>query len=259
MNDRIAGKVALVTGGASGIGAACARRFAAEGARVVITDLQEEKGRAVAAEISGHYIFQEVTSEDQWRDVIAQVLALHGRLDILVNNAGIIGGGSVEDCELDNWNRVMAVNVTGTMLGCKHGIGAMKANPGGPTGSIINISSMAGYVGLPGAVAYTASKGAVRLLTKSVAVHCARTYKTIRCNSLHPGAIDTPLNQAAFEASGNPAGMRALFDTLQPVGRMATPDEMAACALFLASDDASFVTGSELLADGGWLAAPSPL
>ena len=159
MSDRIAGKVALVTGGASGIGAACARRFAAEGAKVVITDLQEDKGHAVAAEISGHFIAQEVTSEDQWRDVIAQVLALHGRLDILVNNAGIIGGGSVEDCELDNWNRVMAVNVTGTMLGCKHGIGAMKANPGGPSGSIINISSMAGYVGLPGAVAYTASKG----------------------------------------------------------------------------------------------------
>jgi 3(or 17)beta-hydroxysteroid dehydrogenase len=259
MTGRIAGKVALVTGGASGIGAACARRFAAEGAKVVITDLQAKKGVAVAEEISGCFISQDVTDEDQWRNVIAEVLDLEGRLDILVNNAGIIGGGSVEDCDLGNWNRVLAVNVTGTMLGCKHAIPAMKANPGGPTGSIINISSMAGYVGLPGAVAYTASKGAVRLLTKSVAVHCARTYKTIRCNSLHPGAIDTPLNQAAFDASGDPDGMRALFHTLQPVGRMATPDEMAACALFLASDDASFVTGSELLADGGWMAAPSPL
>ena len=259
MSGRLNGKVALVTGGASGIGEACARRFAQEGAKVVITDLQTEKGEAVAAAISGRFLQQEVTDEDQWRAVVADVVQHEGRLDILVNNAGISGGGSVEDCDLDNWNRVMAVNVTGTMLGCKHGIKAMKANPGGPSGSIINISSMAGYVGLPGAVAYTASKGAVRLLTKSVAVHCARSYKTIRCNSLHPGAIDTPLNQAAFDASGNPEGMRALFQTLQPVGRMATPDEMAACALFLASDDASFVTGSELLADGGWLAAPSPL
>jgi NAD(P)-dependent dehydrogenase (short-subunit alcohol dehydrogenase family) len=259
MSGRLAGKVAVITGGASGIGAACARRFAGEGAKVVITDLQADKGGAVAAEIGGHFMTHEVSDEAQWRSVIADTLSLRGRLDVLVNNAGIIGGGSIEDCELDNWNRVMAVNVTGTMLGCKHAIPAMKANPGGPAGSIINISSMAGYVGLPGAVAYTASKGAVRLLTKSVAVHCARSYKTIRCNSLHPGAIDTPLNQAAFDASGDPAAMRALFATLQPVGRMATPDEMAACALFLASDDASFVTGSELLADGGWMAAPSPL
>jgi NAD(P)-dependent dehydrogenase (short-subunit alcohol dehydrogenase family) len=259
VSGRLDGKVALITGGASGIGAACARRFAAEGAKVAITDLQADKGATVAEEISGCFISHDVSDEGQWRSVIAEVLDLEGRLDILVNNAGIIGGGNVEDCELDNWNRVLAINVTGTMLGCKHAIPAMKANPGGPTGSIINISSMAGYVGLPGAVAYTASKGAVRLLTKSVAVHCARSYKTIRCNSLHPGAIDTPLNQAAFDASGDPDGMRALFQTLQPVGRMATADEMAACALFLASDDASFVTGSELLADGGWMAAPSPL
>ncbi len=259
MGDRLTGKVAIVTGGASGIGEACARRFAAEGAKVVVTDLQAEKGAVVAEAIGGRFMAQEVSIEARWREVIAQTLDLEGRLDILVNNAGIIGGGNIEDCDLDNWNHVLAVNVTGTMLGCKHAIPAMKTNPGGPTGSIINISSMAGYVGLPGAVAYTASKGAVRLLTKSVAVHCARSYRTIRCNSLHPGAIDTPLNQAAFDASGDPAAMRALFDTLQPVGRMATADEMAACALFLASDDASFVTGSELLADGGWMAAPSPL
>jgi 3(or 17)beta-hydroxysteroid dehydrogenase len=125
MSGRIAGKVALITGGASGIGAACARRFAAEGARVVITDLQADKGAAVAAEISGDFLSQDVVDEARWREVVAEVLTRHGRLDILVNNAGIIGGGSVEDCDLDNWNRVMAVNVTGTMLGCKHGVGAM--------------------------------------------------------------------------------------------------------------------------------------
>jgi NAD(P)-dependent dehydrogenase (short-subunit alcohol dehydrogenase family) len=135
----------------------------------------------------------------------------------------------------------------------------MKANPGGPKGSIINVSSIAGYIGLASSAAYTASKGGVRLLTKSVAVHCARTYKTIRCNSLHPGAIDTPMNQAAFDASGDPEGTRAFFSTLQPVGRLASPEEMANCALFLASDESSFVTGAELLADGGWLAASGPL
>ena len=135
----------------------------------------------------------------------------------------------------------------------------MKANPGGPSGSIVNVSSITGFIGLANGAAYTASKGAVRLLTKSVAVHCARTYRTIRCNSLHPGTIDTPMNQAAFEASGDPDGMRAVFAGLQPIGRMASAEEMAACALFLASDDASFVTGTELVADGGWLAASGPL
>ena len=259
MSDRLAGKVAIVTGGASGIGEACARRFAAEGAKVVITDLQVDKGQAVAAEISAHFQSQDVSDEGQWERVITETLGLHGRLDVLVNNAGIFIGQSIEDSTLDVWNKVLSVNLTGTMLGCKHAIGAMKANPGGPTGSIINVSSITGYIGLASGAAYTASKGAVRLLTKSVAVHCARTYKTIRCNSLHPGTIDTPLNQAAFDASDDPAGMRALFNTLQPVGRMASSDEMASCALFLACDDASFVTGAELLADGGWLAASSPL
>jgi 3(or 17)beta-hydroxysteroid dehydrogenase len=259
LSARLAGKVAIVTGGASGIGEACARRFAAEGARVVVTDLQAVKGQTVAREIDGRFMAQDVSFEDQWERVIADTVALHGRLDVLVNNAGIVIAQSIEESTLDVWNKVLAVNLTGTMLGCKHAIGAMKVNPAGPSGSIINISSITGFIGLAGAAAYTASKGAVRLLSKSVAVHCARAYKTIRCNSLHPGTIDTPLNQAAFDASGDPDGMRALFNTLQPIGRMASSDEMAACALFLASDDASFVTGTELVADGGWLAASGPL
>ena len=259
MTGRLAGKVAIVTGGASGIGEACARRFAAEGASVVVTDLQTDKGEMVAAEIAGLFMLHDVSDEGQWKLVIAQTVATYGRLDVLVNNAGIFLGQNIEESTLDVWNKVLAVNLTGTMLGCKHAIGAMKANPGGPSGSIINVSSITGFIGLAAGAAYTASKGAVRLLTKSVAVHCARNYKTIRCNSLHPGAIDTPLNQAAFEASVDPVGMRALFSTLQPVGRMAGSDEMATCALFLASDDASFVTGTELVADGGWLAASGPL
>ncbi len=259
MGTRLSGKVALITGGASGIGADCARVFAGEGAIVVVTDVQVDKGRAVGAEVGGTFLEHDVADEVAWERVIAATLKLHGRLDILVNNAGVFIGQSIEDSTLEVWNKVLAINLTGVMLGCKHGVAAMKANPGGPTGSIINISSIAGYIGLASGAAYTASKGGVRLLTKSVAVHCARAYRTIRCNSLHPGTIDTPMNHAAFDAGGDPEGMRALFDGLQPVGRMASPKEMATCALFLASDDASYVTGSELLADGGWLAASGPL
>lgn len=168
-------------------------------------------------------------------------------------------GQNIEETTLDVWNKVLGVNLTGVMLGCKHAIAAMKDNPGGPKGSIVNVSSITGFMGLASAAAYTASKGGVRFLTKSVAVHCARKYRAIRCNSLHPGAIDTPMNQAAFDASGDAEGTRRYFESLQPVGRMATSEEMGECALFLASDKSSFVTGAELLADGGWMAAAGPL
>jgi 3(or 17)beta-hydroxysteroid dehydrogenase len=259
MSGRLSGKVALVTGAASGIGADCARLFAREGARVVVTDVQADKGRAVAAEVEGEFAAHDVADEAQWASVIGGVLDRHGRLDVLINNAGVFVPQTIEDCELETWNRVLGVNLTGVMLGCKHAVRAMKANPGGPRGSIVNVSSITGFIGLASAAAYTASKGGVRLLTKSVAVHCARNYRDIRCNSLHPGAIDTPMNQAAFDASGDPEGMRAFFSSVQPIGRMATSLEMANCALFLASDEASFVTGTELVADGGWLAASGPL
>jgi NAD(P)-dependent dehydrogenase (short-subunit alcohol dehydrogenase family) len=260
MSDgRLAGKVALITGAASGIGADCARAFAREGARVVVTDVQAAKGEAVAAEVGGVFILHDVTDEAQWTAVVDAVLARHGRLDVVVNNAGVFIPQTIEDCDLKVWNTVLGINLTGVMLGCKHAIRAMKANPGGPKGSIVNVSSIAGFIGLASGAAYTASKGGVRLLTKSVAVHCARAYRDIRCNSLHPGAIDTPMNQAAFDASGDPDGMRAFFSSVQPIGRMATSMEMAECALFLASDAASFVTGTELVADGGWLAAAGPL
>jgi NAD(P)-dependent dehydrogenase (short-subunit alcohol dehydrogenase family) len=257
MSGRLAGKVALVTGGASGIGAASARAFAAQGAKVMVTDVQD--GRAVAEETGGAFMRHDVSSEDEWVAAVRQTTERFGRLDVLMNNAGVFAPAPIEEVTLEVWNRVLSVNLTGVMLGCKHGIAAMKANPGGPAGSIINVSSIAGYIGLASSAAYTASKGGVRLLTKSVAVHCARAYKTIRCNSLHPGTIDTPMNQAAFEASGDPEGMRAFFSTMQPIGRMASAEEMANCALFLASDESSFVTGAELLADGGWLAASGPL
>ncbi|WP_304169432.1 SDR family oxidoreductase [Phenylobacterium aquaticum] len=259
MSGQLEGKVALITGGASGIGADCARQFAAEGARVVVTDVQDGLGEAVAAEVGGLFLHHDVSDEGAWKSVVAAVLARHGRLDIVINNAGVFIGQTIEETELEVWNKVLSINLTGVMLGCKHGIAAMKTNPGGPSGAIVNVSSITGFIGLASAAAYTASKGGVRLLTKSVAVHCARQYRTIRCNSLHPGAIDTPMNQAAFDASGDPEGTRAFFSSVQPIGRMATSGEMAACALFLASDAASFVTGTELVADGGWLAASGPL
>jgi len=259
MSGQLEGKVCLITGGASGIGESTARLFAKEGGKVVITDLQDDKGRAVASAIGGTYLHQDVADEARWIEVIKAVTDTHGRLDVLINNAGVFAGATIEDTTLELWNKVMSVNLTGVMLGCKHAIAAMKANPGGAKGSIVNVSSITGFIGLASGAAYTASKGGVRLLTKSVAVHCARTYKNIRCNSLHPGAIDTPMNQAAFDASGDPEGTRAFFSSVQPIGRMAQPEEMAACALFLASDAASFVTGTEIVADGGWLAASGPL
>jgi NAD(P)-dependent dehydrogenase (short-subunit alcohol dehydrogenase family) len=255
----LAGKVALITGGASGIGAACAQVFAREGAHVVVTDIQSDLGRDVAKGVGGLFVQHDVTDEEQWVAAVSTAQAAHGRLDIVINNAGMFAAQTIEDCDLTLWNKVLQVNLTSVMLGCKHGIAAMKANPGGPAGSIVNVSSITGFIGLASAAAYTASKGGVRLLTKSVAVHCARTYRNIRCNSLHPGAIDTPMNQAAFDASGDPDGMRAFFGSVQPIGRMASASEMAECALFLASDRSSFVTGTELLGDGGWLAAAGPL
>lgn len=259
MAGRLQDKVCLVTGGASGIGEATCRLFAEEGAHVVVTDLQEAAGAALAEEIGGSWRHQDTSDEAQWIETVDEIVATHGRLDVLVNNAGVFRGATIEDTDRDLWDAVIAVNLTGVMLGCREAIRAMKANPGGPKGSIVNVSSITGYVGLASGAAYTASKGGVRLLTKSIAVHCARTYRTIRCNSVHPGAIDTPMNQAAFDASGDPVGMRAMFEAVQPIGRMTAPEEVAAGILYLASDEASSATGTELLIDGGWLAAPNPL
>ncbi len=259
MTGHLAGKVCLVTGAASGIGAATARRLAREGANVVLTDIRTDAGAAVAAETGGAFHAHDVTDEAGWRDLISHIMAKYRRLDVAVNNAGIFVPGSIEETDLDTWNRVLAVNATSVMLGCREAIRAMRENPDGPNGSIVNVSSITGFVGLATGAAYTASKGAVRLLTKSVAVHCARNYRHIRCNSVHPGVIDTPMNQAAFDASNDPAGMRASFEALQPIGRMIRPEDVAAGIFYLASDEARSTTGAELLIDGGWLAAPNPL
>ena len=251
MGDRLQDKVAVITGAASGIGAAAARLFAAEGAKVIVTDVQSDLGAAVAREIGGEFILLNVASDPAWTALMAQVEARHGRLDVKFNNAGIVLSQSIEDLDLASWDRIIGINLTGVMLGCQKGIAQMKKNPGGPKGAIINTASTAAYVGIPGDPAYSATKGAVRLLTKAVAVHCARAGYAIRCNSLHPGATETAISSSFLQAAPH---MRAVFDAMSPMGRMAQPEEIAAVAVFLASDAASYVTGAEFLADGGMLA-----
>ncbi len=254
-SNELAGQVALVTGGASGIGAACARLLAGHGATVVIGDVQDDLGAAVAAEIGAPCSFRtlDVALEPSWTTVMDDTLARFGRLDILVNNAGIAGSGTIEDTTIEMWERTHAINLDGVFLGCKYAIAAMKrTGPGkpAPKGAIVNISSIAGIVGAAGPCAYTASKGAVRLLTKSVAQHCADKRYDIRCNSIHPGGIDTPIFNPLWQRVGRAPG-KALIDAIHPIGHMGEPDDIAQAVLYLATDRARFVTGAELIADGG--------
>ena len=248
---RLEGKVALISGGARGMGAAEARLFAREGASVVIGDLLEEEGRRLEAQIGeagGHALFLrlDVTSESDWTNAVAAAVSRFGKLDILVNNAGIGGGGGmVEETTVEAWDRVMDVNAKGVFLGTKAAIPEMRRAGGG---SIVNISSVYGLVGSGGSSAYHASKGAVRLLTKSTAIQYAG--EGIRANSVHPGIIDTPMTAAIL--ADPERNRRWLSGT--PLGRRGEPDDVAYGVLFLASDESSFMTGSELVIDGGWTA-----
>ena len=250
--NRLEGKVALLTGAASGLGAASARRLHREGAFVVVTDRDEEKGAAVAASLGERAVFHklDVTSEAAWIEVVDAVIAAQGRLDVLVNNAGVGVIASIEDTTLEAFRFVHAVNVEGVFLGCKHGVRVMKANGG----SIINLSSVAGIAGAPDLAAYCSSKGAVRTLTKSVAMHCAKKGYGIRCNSLHPAFIDTPMVDAIVNASSNQERARVGLAKSIPLGKIGEPDDVAAAVAYLASDDAKFITGVELPIDGGLLA-----
>jgi len=250
MAGRLEDKVAIVTGAASGIGRGCAELLAREGARVVLTDVNEELGREVAKAIGGDAVFvrHDVSDEQSWRAVIDATLARFGRLDVLVNNAGIILVADVESTTVEQWRRVMAVNAEGVFLGCKHAIPVMRESGGG---SIINLSSAAGLVGTPPFAAYSASKGAVRILTKTVAAHCRAKGDGIRCNSLHPGGIDTPMVAAITRAPRG--GLRDIEDLAAP-GRAVgygNPADIAYLFLYLASDESRFMTGSELAIDGG--------
>jgi 3(or 17)beta-hydroxysteroid dehydrogenase len=244
-------QVAVVTGGASGIGAATVRRLRSEGVHVVTTDVQGELGLMVADEAGATFMHQDVSDPESWAMVIERTMSDHGRLDIMVNNAGITGRGSIADVELDSWHRIIAVNLTGVMLGCRHAIAAMRENPGGSSGSIINIASTTAFAALPGDVAYTASKGGVRSLTKSVATWCAQQGLNIRCNAIIPGATDTGLVERAAKRT---PGVREHLATMSPLGRIGTPDDIAGAVVFLAGTDSGFVTGSDLFVDGGALA-----
>jgi len=248
MSGELSGKVAIVTGGASGIGAASAALLADAGARVIVADLQE------ARESAGRFVRHDVASEDSWKSLLADVLAREGRLDIVVNNAGISGGpGTVETTTVENWQRVQAINSEGVFLGCKYAIqGMKKTGPDKPAcrGSIVNISSVAGLISGAGPIAYTASKGAVRLLSKSVALYCAEQKYDIRCNSVHPGGIDTPIFNPLWQMVGHDQG-KAFLGTRHPIGRMGEASEIGDVVLWLASDRSSFVTGAEIAADGG--------
>lgn len=251
------GKVAFVSGGASGIGKAIVERFVAEGAQVVFGDVNVSGGEAVAARSGALFVRQDVSRESQWISSLELVEARFGRLDVLVNNAGILGCGPVDQIEIDAWNRLFAINVTGVMLGCKHGAQLMQRNPGGAAGAIINMSSTAGLLATASDCGYSASKGAVRLMTKSIAANFARRGLAIRCNSIHPGPIDTAIFDPWKSDSGAMSDqMRSvLTETMTPMGRLGRPEEIAALALFLASDASSFSTGSEFVADGGGTAA----
>lgn len=247
---RVQGKVALVTGGASGLGKATARALAREGAMVVVADLDEAGAKQLAGELGGAALalHLDVRREEDWQRTIAETLRAFGGLHVLVNNAGIVVVRSIEDTTLEQLRSVLAVNVEGVFLGCKHAIPAMNASGGG---SIINLSSSAGLVGTPPFAAYSASKGAVRLLTKTVAAHCLQLGYPIRCNSIHPGGMDTPMvqNLGAAAAGAGPATLAVLAKlTTGPGGQ---PEDVANLALFLASDEARHLNGSEIAIDAG--------
>ena len=257
VGKRLEGKVAMITGGASGIGAASARLFAEHGAGVAIADLNDNLGRRVADEIaaaggSALYRHLDTSSEDEWREAMEAVVERFGRLDIMLNAAGVSGRGPdgatsppVADLGLDNWNHVMAVNATGVFLGTKHAIGPMLAAGGG---SIINISSIYGIVGSINSASYHASKGAVRTFTKAAAAQYAT--QGIRVNSVHPGFVDTPMTQPIHDDPER-SGPR-LAQT--PAGYFGQPIDIANGCLFLASDESRWMTGAELVIDGGMTA-----
>ncbi|MEO9468394.1 SDR family oxidoreductase [Parasphingorhabdus sp.] len=251
MTDRLKGKTAIVTGGASGIGAAIVKRFAEEGAHVFSTDVQTDLGENVAAEAGAIFVEQDVANPDDWAKVTKQVQSDTGRLDILVNNAGIVIGRSIEDVDLDSWHRLLEINLTGVMLGCQNAIRVMKTNPEGTTASIINIASTSAFAALPGDVTYTASKSGVRMLTKSIAVHCAQSGLDIRCNNIVPGATHTAIID---EAAKVVPGMIDMAAAMSPMNKIGQGADIAGAAVYLGSDDAAFVTGSDLLVDGGMLA-----
>jgi 3(or 17)beta-hydroxysteroid dehydrogenase len=252
--DRVKDKVAIITGGAGGLGKAQALLLAKEGAKVVVTDLDEAQGKSAAEEIKGHggeamFIQHDVSSEAQWKSVISETVEQFGKLDILVNNAGVIIFKNIQDTSLDEWRWLMSINLDGVFLGTKYAMEAMKKSGGG---SIINISSTAGIIGTLDTSAYHASKGGVRIFTKAAALECSKAgYDyNIRVNSVHPGVMKTAMVEGLLEDEDK----RKAALSWHPIGRFGEPEDVAYGVLYLASDESSFVTGAELVIDGGWTA-----
>lgn len=250
---RLRDKICIITGAGRGIGEAIARSFAAEGARVLVTDKVEDRAASVAREIGATHRRLDVALESDWTALARDWPVC----DVLVNNAGITGFEEAmrphdpEHASLEDWRAVHAVNLDGTFLGCRYAIGAMRAKG---TGSIINISSRSGLVGIPGAAAYASSKAAVRNHTKSVALYCAEQGLAIRCNSLHPAAVLTPMWEPMLGNGEDREARMAAFVADTPMRRFGKPEEVAALAVLLASDEAAYMTGAELTIDGGLLA-----
>ena len=248
---RVAGKVVVITGAASGLGAESARRLAAEGARLILTDLNAEAGEALAAELGeqAHFMRHDVADEAAWAAVAAEAVSRFGGLYGLVNSAGVAGGMPLLEMSYEDWRRVLSINLDGTFLGMRACAPAMVQGGGG---SIVNLSSILGKVGQPGAANYCASKGGVLMLTKAAALEWAPA--AIRVNSVHPGYIETPMVTGALQASENGNEMRDLIISRHPLGRLGRPREIADAVVFLISEESSFMTGAELVVDGGYTA-----
>ncbi len=252
MTNRLAGKVALITGGASGLGANAAELMAREGAKVVVADIAADRGQEVVDRIgpSARFVKLDVTSEDNWKEAIAKAVESFGALHVLLNSAGIGLSKTVEEIELSEWRRVHAIDLDGVFLGCKHGVAEIKKHTKTLGGSIINISSISGIIAGANMAAYNSAKAGVRLLSKSVALHCAKSGYNIRCNSVHPTFIDTPILDKYRDRFGQDLMQQKLGKQV-PIGRLGRPEEVGWALVFLASDESSFMTGSEVVIDGG--------
>ncbi|MDF2368781.1 SDR family NAD(P)-dependent oxidoreductase [Sneathiella sp.] len=257
-NGRLEGKIALITGAASGIGRATAERFAREGAKVALTDIDPDKGGKLAEELTkaGHDAFYQnldVVDPDEWHAVVEAVTNRWGQLDILVNSAGIGRAKGLLDMSFDFWRQTISINLDGTFLGTQAAVDSMKDTGGG---AIVNISSVLGFVGMSNISAYAASKGGVRLFTKAAAIECANKGYNVRVNSVHPGYIETPMVMRRFDkiAAAEREAEETRLKKSHPLGRLGKPEEIASMILYLASDEAAFVTGAEFVADGGYLA-----
>jgi len=246
---RVKGKIVIVTGGASGIGRATVELLAGEGATVVITDVNRKDGEALASSLGGahSFVLHDVSKEDQWQSIIGDTVKRFGRIDGLVNNAGVSGPVPAADLEhetLETWRKINTVNLEGVFLGCKHAVPAIRQSGGG---SIVNISSLAAMQGTPQLVAYRAGKAGVRQLTKSVAMHCAFKGYKVRCNSIHPGVIITPMGESMFRDERH----KEKYLKAIPLRVFGEPRDIGYAALYLISDESKFVTGAEFLIDGG--------